>query len=899
MSRAYAAHVPNRSRMSCAYAAHMSFRVPVPPLRHPLNNPLVVLASNDAGLTGHSYAEQCRMNGVSQTEARRAETLDPAIEVGTTFLRALFSESDTILFRPIETWVEAGKKRSRVDYRNTCYRKAVPALLQITLRQLLKLAGQERLNLFFAVCRRLGTEGRFDLAWQIRTVRVLWADIDNVTVEEALGRVAKAALPIPSIVVNSGSGVHLYWLLDQVYLIDDVGDPPAVLTEWIDGKEGKKRPRKFITEAGSNERLYLDVRANVPDLSPKAICAQDVLAGIAAAIGGDHTQDLSRLLRLPGSLNRKDERNGRSPLACELVKCDPTLKYPFGIFATFADRSPDKARRQQIAAVALPLPKALTPTKHDKLNALITACATAPVGERSGADWHLVCTAIERGWPQAEVWGAVASVGKFAEAGEPYFFRTWAKAVQHTRERIFKRAVSKHRKRGETSPVVGNPDDDQTDGEEDADEGDPGLIASLAKSICETEHFAQDAGGKLYRFHNGVYQARGEAFVKIQVKRLCTKLHELPEWSSHLANEVVEFIRVDSSLLWERPPDDVINVQNGLLNVTSRKLSPHTSDHLSAVQLPVDFDPAATCPRIDKFIAEVFPGDATTLAYEIPAWLMLAITFIQRAILLIGSGGNGKSRYLAMVEAFLGRSNVVNLSLHRIEADRFSCARLYGKLANICPDLPTEHLSGTSMFKAITGGDPITGEYKFKDSFDFVPFCRLVFSANTLPRAKDSSEGFFDRWHVVPFERRFRGEAREIPSATLDAMLSAPGEQSGMLNRALDVLPRLLSTGRFTESESTARAFDEFRAATDPLSVWLDSQTLEEPNMLVTKRDLMVAFGRHSDEIGRPPMTSQAFGAAFRKLRPDVSEGQRTVHGKVQWCWLGIGLKEAPASNSE
>jgi hypothetical protein len=173
----------------------MSFRVPVPPLRHPLNNPLAVLASNDAGLTGHSYAEQRRMNGVSQTEARRAETLDPAIEVGTTFLRALFAESDTILFRPIETWIEGGKKRSRVDYKNTCYRKAAPALLEITVLQLLRLAAQERLNLFFGATPRFGPKGLFDLAWQIRIVRVLWTDIDDVTVEEARQRVAKAGLP--------------------------------------------------------------------------------------------------------------------------------------------------------------------------------------------------------------------------------------------------------------------------------------------------------------------------------------------------------------------------------------------------------------------------------------------------------------------------------------------------------------------------------------------------------------------------------------------------------------------------------------------------------------------------------------------------------------------------------
>ena len=150
---------------------------------------------------------------------------DSAVETGNSFLRALFVETDTILFRPIETWTEGEKKHSRVDYRNTCYRRAAPVLLQVTVQQLLKLAAPERLNLFFGACPRFGAKGRFDQAWQIRIVRALWTDIDNVTVAEVRERVAKAGLPPPSIVVNSGNGAHLYWLLDEPYLIDDAGDP--------------------------------------------------------------------------------------------------------------------------------------------------------------------------------------------------------------------------------------------------------------------------------------------------------------------------------------------------------------------------------------------------------------------------------------------------------------------------------------------------------------------------------------------------------------------------------------------------------------------------------------------------------------------------------------------------
>jgi len=59
------------------------------------------------------------------------------------------------------------------------------------------------------------------------------------------------------------------------------------------------------------------------------------------------------------------------------------------------------------------------------------------------------------------------------------------------------------------------------------------------------------------------------------------------------------------------------------------------------------------------------------------------------------------------------------------------------------------------MFKALTGGDVVSGEHKFKDSFEFISSAKLLFSANRPPRSDDATHGFFRRWDVVPFTRCF------------------------------------------------------------------------------------------------------------------------------------------------
>ena len=420
--------------------------------------------------------------------------------------------------------------------RTLCYRKERAGAGCKSRSAASRARGQtERLNLFFGVCPRLGGKGRFDLAWQIRTVRALWTDIDHITVDEARERVANASLPPPSIIVNSGNGAHLYWLLDAPYLIDDAGDPPPVETEWTKTPDGQKKPRKYVVENG--EKVYLDQRRHVSRLSPKAEHLQDVLAGIAKTLGGDHTTDLSRLLRLPGTLNRKDQRNGREPVPTALVECDPDAE----VFARdlraveirFAGNRAGEADRGHAVAEAAKI----SDSKADKLAELdrgMRHCAgRQPVRSRF--------LALLLRNPQRHRQGrslAAGAAGRQIRRRRTALFRPH---LEQGRNQVGKQQLEsgvggpckRRNKRGGRER-----DDDDSSG------NDPGLVAALAQQICEGQHFAQDDGGKLYRYQGGVYRSRAEAFVKAEVKKLCAEMDRLAEWSRTLPT------KPSSSFVW-------------------------------------------------------------------------------------------------------------------------------------------------------------------------------------------------------------------------------------------------------------------------------------------------------------------------------------------------------------
>jgi phage/plasmid-associated DNA primase len=232
------------------------------------------------------------------------------------------------------------------------------------------------------------------------------------------------------------------------------------------------------------------------------------------------------------------------------------------------------------------------------------------------------------------------------------------------------------------------------------------------------------------------------------------------------------------------------------------------------------------------------------------------------------------------------------MSLQMLETHRFAAVELFGKLANICADLPSTALETSSMFKQLTGFDEIAVERKYHAPHKMAPFARMLFSANEYPRSKDATGAFFQRWLVLRFDRVYRGEAGEMKRNDLDARLAAPSELSGVLNRALAMLPAVLKDG-IPVTLSMAEAHAEFWKATDPVAVWLLQHTVAQPLAQTPCAELLAAFNDNALSAGRSPMTATAFGLALRNLRPEIERKQRVIGGELTWCYIGVGLKTA------
>jgi len=287
--------------------------------------------------------------------------------------------------------------------------------------------------------------------------------------------------------------------------------------------------------------------------------------------------------------------------------------------------------------------------------------------------------------------------------------------------------------------------------------------------------------------------------------------------------------------------------------------------------------------NIESFLDSTLEPDCIKLAEEIFGYCLLPDNRFQKAFMFVGTGANGKGTFINLLEAFLGKENVSTIPLQEIDDNRFKRAELFGKLANLFADLDRRALKGTSYFKTIVAGDSIDAERKFKNSFSFRPFAKLIFSANETPHSPDNTYAYFRRWSIIPFNNKFEGENEDVEILN---KLTTPDELSGFLNKALQGLIRLMDNNGFTEPESVIEAKDDYRKASDSAYLFLDENAITGPDKYVKKADIYEKYKEWCEKTGLMNLSNTRFNARLNDSL-NVEDTQKSGVGKI---WRGIEL---------
>ncbi len=342
------------------------------------------------------------------------------------------------------------------------------------------------------------------------------------------------------------------------------------------------------------------------------------------------------------------------------------------------------------------------------------------------------------------------------------------------------------------------------------------------------------------------------------------------------------------------------NVLNGTIDLKTGRCEPHDPGLFITKLAPVTFDPAATAPIWNQFLAQVLPDpEVRAFVRRFVGYSLAGDTSEQVLLLLFGTGANGKSTFLETLGALFGdfaqKADFETFLRAKGDRDRKGGARpdllaLAGRRLVLAAEADEGRQLDANMIKEVTGGDTLTarGLYdRFQTSFR--PQCKLILASNHRPEVREATEAMWRRLLEVPFTVTIPEDQRD---AALLAKLRAPGEQSGILNWALDGARDFLSTDRaprLRPPDAVRRATGSYREDQDAIAPFLTACCVRDLTGRSNHKEVRDAYLAWCSETEEEPLSEKALSQALQE------HGFERVRGKDKHRtrgWKGLRIPD-------
>lgn len=301
----------------------------------------------------------------------------------------------------------------------------------------------------------------------------------------------------------------------------------------------------------------------------------------------------------------------------------------------------------------------------------------------------------------------------------------------------------------------------------------------------------------------------------------------------------------------------IINLMNGTLEIGNNTiLRPFSDSDFITYQLPYDYDPEADAPRFMDYINEVLPDkSAQEVIAEFLGYVFIPNSHLklEKALLLYGSGANGKSVFFEIIKALLGNENLSSYSLSSLTNETgYYRAEIANKLVNYASEISGD--LEAARFKALVSGEPIEARKPYGQAFILENYARLIFNTNELPRDVEHTLAFFRRFLIIPFNVT-------IPESKQDKELAnkiIEHELPGVFNWILSGLQRILSQRNFSRCEAAEQELNDFKKQSDSVQMFLEDQNLTpSPENWIQIKELYARYRNFCSEDGNRPVSKK------------------------------------------
>jgi putative DNA primase/helicase len=415
-------------------------------------------------------------------------------------------------------------------------------------------------------------------------------------------------------------------------------------------------------------------------------------------------------------------------------------------------------------------------------------------------------------------------------------------------------------------------------------------------SWCGThwiEIFARNVRARLYAFTEHATYINAEMEVK-EWSPTRRKIDDLLDALSAIIGLPEDFEQ--PGWIDGRETGPIVAVANGLLDLKTRQLYPHTPLYFGGISVQFDYDPNAPEPkRWLGFLGDLWPNepDAIDVLGEWYGYVISGRTDLQKIFMHIGPTRGGKGVIGRIETALIGKRSVCGPTLTSLSTDR-GLMPIIGKSLAIISDARGGSLKGSSSIVverllSISGEDVLSIDRKYKEHFSGKLNARLHIISNELPRLSDASAAIVGRLVLLLTRRSWLGKEDH----TLEPDLMK--ELSGILNWALAGLERLTfkNENTFTRFEGADQAIAHMHDLASPVGAFVRERCVVEANAQVDTEVLYGAFKTWCTAGEFPKSPKTHFGRDLLAAFPSVRKTRPYGGGQRPYIYTGIRLKTA------
>lgn len=349
----------------------------------------------------------------------------------------------------------------------------------------------------------------------------------------------------------------------------------------------------------------------------------------------------------------------------------------------------------------------------------------------------------------------------------------------------------------------------------------------VGDKIMSLDYYATiPAAGTVYKYENGVYIDYEKG-----INNLVNTMIKFSKESNR--REVFNYIKANTEKSYndfDKDPN-IHNLKNGLLNIETMELKPHTPDYLSLRQFNVEYIPNAKCPEFEQTLVDNLPDPIERQMFvECLAMCLIPEFNFKKAGVFYGPSNAGKSSLVSLLEKILGPDNIASYAIQDFDNDRFACGGLIGKFANITHDQGHEKINHIHKFKNIADHKPVESEKKFGHAQNITHKIANIFLTNHLPEVlPEAAEGFFSRIALIEFKQTYVENpnaeelARGVKPIDKERIKKINEELPGVYLKLLNTAKKMKEQQRFTFTKSADIIEQEWNRLENPIN-WFNEE---------------------------------------------------------------------------